>query len=122
MNRIFNVKLKYKNEKYNLLQRTNIDGYEFPLNIGVITSENGFIRKSAEIKENQETILFNKAKRLSVYRSYSDNLEKIKLIDLDYDDILIVIVLGEQILFINYNTGEQKYEMIDINSLEFREE
>lgn len=122
INKAFFVKLKYKDEKYNLLQRLNLDGYEPPLKIGVITSENGFIRKSVEIKENQGTILFNKAKRLSIYGRCSGDLEKIKLIDLNYNDILMVVVINEFAFFLNYNTEEQKYEAIDINSLEFREE
>lgn len=122
MNDVFNVKLKYKDEKYNLLEEIECDGVKLPLNIGVITSENGFIRKSAEIKEYQENILFNKAKRLSVYGRYLDNLEKTKLIDLNYDDILLITNIPGMAMVSNYNTGQNESGYIDINNLEFREE
>lgn len=119
---IFNVKLKYKDEKYNLLEEIEFDGVKLPLNIGVITSENGFIRKSAEIKEYQGTILFNKAKRLSVYGRDLDDFKKTKLIDLNYDDIFLIINISNMAIVSNYNTGQNKNRYIDINSLEFREE
>lgn len=59
---------------------------------------------------------------MNVYGKRLSDLGETKLIDLDYDDILMVVVMNEFAFLLNYNTGEQKYEMININSLKFEKE
>lgn len=107
--------IKYKGEEYKLLQiYENID------DIKVITLVNGEIHNtSISLSVN---IFFNKAKRLILYGWVRD--EETKLINVNYNDVLVIVYFLSDIKCTIYNltTGETVKTYVLRKDLEFREE
>lgn len=114
--RFLNISIKYKGEEYILLQ-----GYEDIDDIKVITLVNGEIHNS-NISYSPANIFFNKAKRLILYGWVRD--EETKLINVNYNDVLVIIYFLSDIECTIYNltTGETVKTYVRRRDLEFREE
>lgn len=108
--------IKYKGEEYILLQ-----GYQDIEDIKVITLVNGEIHNS-NISYSSVNIFFNKAKRLILYGWVRD--EETKLINVNYNDVLVIIYFLSDIECTIYNltTGETVKTYTRYRDLEFREE
>lgn len=114
--RFFNFLIKYKGEEYILLQ-----DYKYIDDIKVITFVNGKIHNS-NISDSSVNIFFNKAKRLILYGWVRD--EETKLINVNYNDVLVIIYFLSDIECTIYNltTGETVKNYVRRRDLEFREE
>ena len=114
--RFLKFSIKYKGEEYILLQ-----GYKDIDDIKVITLVNGEIHNS-NISYSSANIFFNKAKRLILYGWVRD--EETKLINVNYNDVLVIIYFLSDIECTIYNltTGETVKTYVRYRDLEFREE
>lgn len=107
-------KVMYNGEEYSLLYCESIN------DIGVITLVDGKIHQSRDFRMGY-IIFFNKAKRLSLYTKRENFKEK--LMDINYDDVIILFHMPYQNgIIVNLTTGKVVRSRGSYKRLEFREE
>ena len=108
------LRFMYKDEEYVPLRCKRKE------EVGVITLVNGKIQQSLNFKDRL-SIFFNKAKRLALYNGEGEYHKK--LMDINYDDILLMWYPAENSgSIINLTTGETMRDYTGYRYLEFREE
>ena len=90
----------------------------------ILTWENGRIVQDEEIQDVNITIVFNKAKRCSLYGDFSWKSGVYKLMEINYGDILLINSWdGNNVIIYNLTTKELiKNKGIRVYALEFRDE
>ena len=107
------VNISYKGELYLLL---------FEHELMTLTWSDGQINQD-NIYDYDIVVVFNKAKQCSLYGYTQNSQVKSKLMDINYNDILLINVVNEENTMIyNLTTKERIEKYIRKDSLEFREE
>ena len=90
----------------------------------VLTWENGRICQDDEIQNVNITIVFNKAKRCSLYGNFSWKKGVYKLMEINYCDVLLINSWDDNnVVIYNLTTKELiKNKGIRVYALEFRDE
>lgn len=90
----------------------------------ILTWKNGRICRDNEIEIYGLTVVFNKAKRCSLYGKFQREKKLSKLMEINYGDTLLVNSLkSDNVGIYNLTTKKLiKNRGIDVHQLEFREE